>query len=114
MMRSPLVAAIAIVLLSGTSARLYAQQPSADAGHAEHQTSPAPAHDHDQPPAAKPDIDALILNMQSATGAARTDAMAEVLTALVQQHKDCEAKMAGMKPGMGSHPKASASPSPAP
>jgi hypothetical protein len=45
--------------------------------------------------------------MNAAKGAAKTDAIAEVLTALVQEHQSCEPMMANMMKmmqGMGGHP----------
>src|SRR5205085_10849249 len=119
MTRTLVLAMLAIAFVLAAPALLCAQQRSAKGGHANHETvaaGRAQAHDHEdaQSTAAKPDIDVLIATMNAATGTARVDAIAAVLTALVQKQKDCEAKMAAMKPGMGAHPNASDSSAPAP
>lgn len=97
---------------------LYAQQSADHAGRAPQASAVAStqAHDHTvADPAAKPDIDALVATMNAATGTAKMEAVAEVLTALVQKQKDCESKMAGMMSGMSDHSaKAADSPSKAP
>ena len=41
-------------------------------------------------------LDELVQRMQSATGPAKVDAIAEVVTALVAQHKDMHSRMSGM------------------
>ena len=102
-MTRTIIMSIGVVALLSAPARLYAQGPSAHAGagpHAAQAVGQARGHDTTQGPAAKPDLDALVTKMNAATGAAKVDAMAEVLTALVQKQKDCEAKMAGMMSGM--------------
>ena len=120
MTRIVLIMTIGVAALLLTPARLDAQQPSERAAAYAPQSSaaiPTQGHDHRvvQSPAAKPDIDALVAKMNAANGSAKIDAMAEVLTALVQNQKDCEAKMAGMMSGMGGHPaKQPESPSTAP
>jgi len=99
-------------------AGLYAQQPAEHADHAPQASVVASTQGHDHKiaeSAGKPDIDALVAKMNAATGTAKVDAVAEVLTALVQKQKDCEAKMAGMMSGMSDHAaKAPASPTAAP
>jgi len=119
MTRTVLIMTIGIAALLMTPARLYAQQASEHPGSAPQASATASpqAHDHGvaQSPAAKPDIAALIAKMNAANGSAKIDAMAEVLTALVEKQKDCEAKMAGMMSGMSDHAaKAPASPTAAP
>ena len=99
-------------LLVGAPASLYAQQPASPADHAGHhpetvaasaQAAPAAGHDHQVAgkPESGPKLDELVLKMNAATGAARVDAMAELLTALVQKHQDCEPMMADMMKKMG-------------
>src|SRR6476661_9645499 len=88
-------------LAGGAPASLYAQQPGAPADHGGHhpdtvaassQVAPAAGHEHQV--AGKPEsgakLDELLLKMTAATGAAKVDAMAELLTAVVQKHQDCE------------------------
>src|SRR6476620_12754183 len=93
---------------------LYAQQPEEHAGHAPQASAVASTQGHDHKvaePAGKPDLDALVAKMNAATGTAKIDAVAEVLSALVQKQKDCESKLAGMMSGMSDHAaKAPASP----
>jgi hypothetical protein len=106
MTRTILVTTIAITAFLASPARVYAQTPSEHAGHAAQQPVAAGSTQALEPgraqsPASKPDIDALVLKMNAATGAAKVDAVAEVLTALVQKQKDCAAKMAGMMSKMG-------------
>jgi len=116
MTRIVLIMTIGVATFLVAPVRLYAQQPPEHAGPAP-QAAVASAHDHAvaPSPAAKPDIDALVAKMNAATGTAKIDAMAEVLTALVQKQKDCETKMAGMMSGMAGHSgKAADSPSSAP
>lgn len=96
---------------------LYAQQPAGHANHAPQGSAVASTQGHHKiaESAEKPDIDALVAKMNAATGTAKIDAAAEVLTALVQKQKDCESKMAGMMSGMSDHAaKAPASPTAAP
>lgn len=87
-------------------ARASGQDP---ADHAAHhpavEGTPAPA-----PPTAAVSnatrLDALVKKMNGAKGAAKTDAIAEVLTALVEEHRSCEPMMATMMKmmqGMGGH-----------
>ena len=89
--------------------------PGHDHGLRGDEQSAAPQHDHNHTPA--PDkaaaaaatpkhdmmaemakLDGLVQTMNAATGEARTDAMAALLTALVQQHRAMRASMAN---GMG-------------
>jgi hypothetical protein len=84
------------VMLVTMPVRAYGQDP---ADHAAHhpavEGAPAPA-----PPAAAPSnatkLDALVKKMNAAKGAAKTDAIAEVLTALVEEHRACQPMMANM------------------
>ena len=108
MTRIVFIMTIGVATLLVAPVRLYAQQLPEHAGSApQAAVASAQAHDHSvaQSPAAKPDIDALVAKMNAATGAAKIDAMAEVLTAMVQKQKDCETKMAGMMSGMAGHSK---------
>lgn len=103
---APITFGIAAMLVT-MPARVYGQDP---ADHAAHhpavEGAPAPA-----PPAAAAasnaaKLDALVKKMNAAKGAAKTDAIAEVLTALVEEHRSCEPMMANMMKmmqGMGGH-----------
>ena len=67
-------------------AHLHGQQPSDAVDHS-HQAAQAT-------PSAK--LDELVKKMNTAKGAAKTDAMAELLTALVQEHQACAPMMEKM------------------
>jgi hypothetical protein len=105
-MKSPVVAAAAglFVLFAVVSQPGYAQQPAQDHQHDQQapaaQTAPGqqphqmPAHDMAAMKAADARIAALAEKMKTSTGAARIDAMAELLTALVEHHQTmCAAMM---------------------
>ena len=104
---------IGVAALMVAPVGLYAQQPAEHAGHVPQASAVASAQAHDHKvaepvgkpdlPVGKPDLDALVAKMNAATGTAKIDAVAEVLTALVQKQKDCETKMAGMMSGMKDH-----------
>jgi hypothetical protein len=104
MTRTILFGAFAIAALLTAPTRLDAQHSTEQAGLPSAVAS-AQAHQHDGAPSlpAKPDIETLVIQMNAATGAAKIDAVAAVLTALVQKQKDCETKMAGMTSRMGGH-----------
>jgi len=114
MIRTILVTTFAVAALLAAPSQLYAQRSSEHAGQPAHKAAAATSveahHDGAQAPTSKADIDALVAKMNAATGAAKIDAVAEVLTALVQEKKDCEAKMAGMMTRMGSEPEKPADP----
>ena len=96
------------VMLVTMPARVYGQDPADHAAHhpgAEAAPAPAPPTAPVTANAAK--LDALVKNMNAAKGAAKTDAIVEVLTALVEEHRSCEPMMANMMKmmqGMGGHP----------
>jgi hypothetical protein len=87
------------------SVNVYAQQPASPTDHAAHHPIPAEAVPEaaNQPhtatdalaPGAK--LDALVKTMNAATGAAKADAVAELLTAIVADHQSCATKMADKK-----------------
>ena len=82
--------------------------PAPAAPHQDHAPAAtgAPAQGHDmmamhkkmmaEMSSADASLDALVTRMNAATGTARVDALAEVVTALVQQHKAMHAHMAQM------------------
>jgi hypothetical protein len=96
------------------AAQPSAQTPAPSTQPQEHQHAPAPvagaaatpAQGHDMMAmhkkmmadmaAAETSLDALVARMNTATGAARVDAMAEVVTAMAQQHKAMRARMMEM------------------
>jgi hypothetical protein len=100
-------------------AHLHGQQTSATQEHEQHHPGPAA----EQPPstgdqhanmmnmmarmkAADQKIDGLVKKMNAARGSAKTDAIAELLTALVADRTECESMMANMmsmKTMMGGH-----------
>jgi len=111
--RTALVAAIAVVGTLIMAAPVLAQQPSAppvdhSAHHPDAAAPPVSASQtgggHQMTTNAK--LDELIKKMNAATGAAKTVAMAELLTALVEERSSCQAMMADMMKAMhgdGSH-----------
>jgi hypothetical protein len=92
---------IATALLAA-SVNVYAQQSAAPAGHAAHQPTPAdPAptaadqrNDATRSGTPRATLDELVQKMNAATGTAKTDAIAELLTAIVNDRESCAAKMA--------------------
>lgn len=89
----------------------YAQTPAPATQHQDHAATPAAAtgaaaQGHDmmamhkkmmaEMSATDASLDALVARMSAATGAARVDALAEVVTALVQQHKAMHGHMMQM------------------
>ena len=84
-------------MLMTMPARVYGQDP---ADHAAHHSAvegaPAPAPPAAGAASAATKLDALVKKMNAAKGAAKTDAIAEVLTALVEEHRSCEPMMANM------------------
>src|SRR5262249_49081495 len=88
-------------LVMAAPARVAAQPAVDPADHAAHHP---PAASTSSATAAAPadakitgaKLDELLAKVKATTGAAKTDAMVELLTALVQDKKDCEAKMASM------------------
>ena len=98
-----LVGVLGISLAVVSPARLYGQQAADPADHSAHHPD-APATQTTPPPApgvigamtSTEKLDRLLKKMQSAKGAAKTDAMAELLTALVQDRHACEPMMASM------------------
>ena len=95
-----LLVAASVSLAVPSAAR--AQDAAAGHDHAAHQAAAAtPAADgHAKMMAemkAKQDtLDAMVKKMNAAKGAEKTDAIAELLTALVQEHKTMHEEMAGM------------------
>ena len=95
---------IATAMLA-VSVNVYAQQPAVPADHAAHHpipadAAPAAADQHDTARdtlAPRATLDVLVKKMHAATGAAKTDAIAELLTAIVNDHQSCAAKMADQK-----------------
>lgn len=105
------ILAMALVFAALVLARLHAQQPSQTTQHDQHHpaTASEPAHAASASPQAEmkdmmsrtkeadAKLKALVTKMNVATGAAKTNAIAEVLTALVEDHHNtCEAMMANM------------------
>jgi hypothetical protein len=93
---------------------LYGQTPSPDYDHQlhDHGFTEAPTPQTPEPQAGMTGmmtqmkaaglrLDGLVKKMNAATGAAKTEAMAELLTALVEQHRmACEGMMADKAPMM--------------
>jgi hypothetical protein len=110
--RVVLVAVVSVVAtFLSRPAPLHGQQPPSDAQHEQHHPGATP----ELPSAATPQpqanmqammsrmkandakLDDLVKKMNAATGAAKTDAMAQLLTALVEdRHNACEPMMANM------------------
>lgn len=102
--RIALLTVISLVsVLLASPAHLHAQQPADPADHAAHHADDAAVPPNSlSEPAATPQmtsaakLEALLEKMNSAQGAAKTDAMAELLTALVRDRGSCEPMMATM------------------
>jgi hypothetical protein len=109
MKRRPLaLVALAITaVFLAASATVSAQQPAAPADHSAHH--PEATTEATAPPAgrmmdsmkmmdqmkqATARLNALVTKMNAATGAAKTDAIAELLTAIVSDRQSCETMMA--------------------
>jgi len=102
------LAAIAIAAFFAASGHVYGQQAAAPADHSAHQpeaTTGVPAASAtggtmesmkmmDAMKKSKARLDELVTRMNAATGAAKTDAIAELLTAMVSDKEACEAMMA--------------------
>jgi len=95
---------VAVSVMMALPVHLHGQQPADPADHSAHhpgapaaQAAPAatPAPAASMMSTAK--LDELVTKMNSAKGAAKTEAMAELLTALVQDRRACEPMMAKMK-----------------
>ena len=102
------LAAIAVAAFFAASAHVYGQQAAEPTDHSAHHPEAATAVT--PPPAAtgkmdsmkmmesmkksKARLDELVTKMNAAKGAAKTDAIAELLTAMVSEKKACEAMMA--------------------
>ena len=105
-MKGPIALVTVIAALSAVMAspvHLHGQQPTDPADHAAHHPGtpttqavpPAvPASMESMMSTAK--LDELVKKMNSAEGAAKTEAMAELLTALVQERRACEPMMTSM------------------
>jgi hypothetical protein len=100
-------AIVSFVAVSPSYAQAPAPAPAPAAQHQDHQPTPASAaQGHDMMAMHKKmmgdmtamdtRLDELVARMNSATGVARTDAIAEVVTAMVQQHKAMRTHMAEM------------------
>jgi hypothetical protein len=107
--RLALMATVSVfAVFVSTPAHLYGQQPSADAQHEQHHPAATPAQPTGQTPADMMSmmsrmktndvkLDELVKNMNTATGSAKTDAMAQLLAALVDDRRNaCEPMMANM------------------
>ena len=95
-------AGLSVVLLASTSSSLRSQQPAPATGDRSPMQMMAAMHANDQK------LDALVKKMNAATGAAKVDAIAELLTALVDDrhamHQSMQANMStmmGMMQGRG-------------
>jgi hypothetical protein len=108
------LAALSLMVLSlSAPARLYGQQNPGQQHEQHHgDVKPAPASAQSAQPPAQPQnqpasmmarmkassaqLDVLVKKMNAATGTARIDAMAELLTALVEDRREHESMMGGM------------------
>ena len=94
---------VALSAVMASPVHLHGQQPTDRADHSAHHPG-APATQAVPPVAPTPmeammstaKLDELVKKMNSAKGAAKTEAMAELLTALVQDRRACEPMMANM------------------
>jgi hypothetical protein len=104
----------ALTLWTSASVRVHAQQPAAPP-HQHDQTTTEPAAPKsaaDMPAmkgmqemmAANAKLQALVSKMNAASGQAKVDAMAELLTAIVGEHTAMQQRMMSMMPMMQSMP----------
>lgn len=125
-MRHTVILAVCVITaLVGTPVRSYAQQETQAQEHGEHHpdAAKAPGGAAAAPAkmagmmAADAKLDELVKKMNGATGKAKTDAMAELLTALVENHHSMHgpmmANMMSMMKMMGGMKDDASSPAPA-
>ena len=102
-----IVTAFGVVIAS--AGPLQAQQATDPTDHSAHHPAASATETTPTPPAtaatrsmtSPAKLDALVEKMNSAKGAAKTEAIAELLTALVQDRQACEPMMAKMMKMMG-------------
>src|SRR5690348_395499 len=92
----------AVVVAIASAPQLYGQKADSDDHSAHHPATPAAATAAPANPTgmgtmmSSAKLDELVKKMNAATGPAKTDAMAELLTALVQDRQACEPMMTKM------------------